>query len=476
MKRRGIGVKIMGSFLVVAAIGLIVGLFGWNGIKTSEEMAAKVGYANTIQRDLLQREIDHLSWARKVAQFQTDEKVTALGVEKDEHKCKFGIWYYGEGRRRAGEEIPGIQHLLGQIEEPHTRLHKSAQELERILEKGVEFRKEAMVYYGSETGPQLLKIQGLLGEIHPKLDKHVGEIEQGMKAQTGRAATLSLVAMISGILLALGLGVSLSISIVRPIRRIINGLKGGAEQVASASSQVSSSSQTLAEGTSAQAASIEEASSSLKEMSSMIQNNADHARECKRIMREEAAVTFKMIEERMGRMKTAIGETVNTSAETAKIIKTIDEIAFQTNLLALNAAVEAARAGEAGAGFAVVAGEVRNLAMRAAEAAKNTSHLIQDANGKIKEASDLNEQVVEALKRNSELAGNVGGLVKEIAAASQKGAEGIEQVNKAVEDMDRVVQQTAANAEESASTSEEMTAQAELMKNMVNELFSLVGS
>ncbi|MEW6667018.1 MAG: methyl-accepting chemotaxis protein [Thermodesulfobacteriota bacterium] len=295
----------------------------------------------------------------------------------------------------------------------------------------------------------------------------------GIKTSEENAWTISLIAMISGTLLALGLGISLSVSIVRPINKIIRDLKGSAEQVASASFQVTSSSRTLAEGTSVQAASIEEASSSLEEMSSMVQNNADHARECKRIMKEEASATFKMIEERMGRMKTAIEETVKTSAETAKIIKTIDEIAFQTNLLALNAAVEAARAGESGAGFAVVAGEVRNLAMRAAEAARNTSHLIQDANGKIKEASDLNEQVVEALKRNSQLAGIVGGLVKEIAAATQKEAQEIGQVNKAVADMDKVVQQVAANAEESASTAEQMTAQAERMKNMVDELLAL---
>ncbi|HMK65117.1 MAG TPA: methyl-accepting chemotaxis protein, partial [Thermodesulfobacteriota bacterium] len=163
------------------------------------------------------------------------------------------------------------------------------------------------------------------------------------------------------------------------------------------------------------------------------------------------------------------------SEETGKIVKTIDEIAFQTNLLALNAAVEAARAGEAGAGFAVVADEVRNLALRAADAAKNTSNLIEGTVKKIRTGSDVVQQTNQTFEKVAKSSKKVAELVGEIATASNEQAQGIEQINKAMSEMDRVVQRNAASAEESASASEEMTAQAEQMKEYVKELIAVLG-
>ena len=176
----------------------------------------------------------------------------------------------------------------------------------------------------------------------------------------------------------------------------------------------------------------------------------------------------------MGNLTTSMEETSKASEETSKIIKTIDEIAFQTNLLALNAAVEAARAGEAGAGFTVVADEVRNLAMRAADAARNTADLIEGTVKRVKDGSELVVKTNEAFTEVAGSTGKVGELVGEISAASNEQAQGIEQVNNAVAEMDKVVQQNAANAEESASASEEMNAQAEQMKGIVKDLLALV--
>jgi methyl-accepting chemotaxis protein len=177
----------------------------------------------------------------------------------------------------------------------------------------------------------------------------------------------------------------------------------------------------------------------------------------------------------MQNLTDSMGQIASASEETSKIIKTIDEIAFQTNLLALNAAVEAARAGEAGAGFAVVADEVRNLAMRAADAAKNTSELIESTVKKVEDGSALVTETNTAFSRVAEDVGKVGNLVSEISAASNEQSQGISQINQAVTEMDKVTQQNAASAEESASASEEMNAQAMQMKSNVDHLMVLVG-
>jgi methyl-accepting chemotaxis protein len=206
----------------------------------------------------------------------------------------------------------------------------------------------------------------------------------------------------------------------------------------------------------------------------MTRQNADNASQADGLMKEANQVVAQANESMM-KLTGSMQEITKASEETSKIIKTIDEIAFQTNLLALNAAVEAARAGEAGAGFAVVADEVRNLAMRAAESAKDTAALIEGTVKKVSDGSELVTRTNEAFTQVAGSTSKVGELIGEIAAASNEQAQGIGQVNTAVSEMDKVTQTNAANAEESASASEEMSAQSEQLKEMINELLIMVG-
>jgi len=278
---------------------------------------------------------------------------------------------------------------------------------------------------------------------------------------------------IASLLAFVAVALGIATGIVRPIKQAIEGLTEVFDQLASASDQLSSASQSLSDASSEQASSLEEASSSLEEMSSMTKQNADHANEARNKM-EDASRLGDDVNTQMDKMAVAIEEITRSSEETGKIIKTIDEIAFQTNLLALNAAVEAARAGEAGAGFAVVADEVRSLAMRAADAAQDTTNLIEGTIKAVKNGNELTQATQGAYKENAEITGQVGTLVNEIAGASDEHAQGIEQVNIAVTEMEKVTQQNAAMAEEYAATSAEMNLQAGRMQGLVGQLIALV--
>ena len=257
-------------------------------------------------------------------------------------------------------------------------------------------------------------------------------------------------------------------TLVQNLDNSIGQVSEAVNQVTSASGQISQGAQSLAEGANEQASSLEEVSSSLEEMSSMTKQNANNSNQAK-ILASEARTAANEGDSSMKKMAEAIREIKTSADNTAKIIKTIDDIAFQTNLLALNAAVEAARAGEAGKGFAVVAEEVRNLAMRSAEAAKNTADMIEESVKSATSGVTITEEVAKSLGQIVDRISKVGDLIAEIASASNEQAQGIEQVNTAVAQMNQVTQQNAANSEESASAAEELSSQAAELANMVNE-------
>lgn len=274
-------------------------------------------------------------------------------------------------------------------------------------------------------------------------------------------------------LMAVALFFFVQVMVNKPISQIIDELNNGSTQLTQAANEVSSSAQGLSQGASEQASTIEEISASVEQMSAMTKQNADNSHTASSLM-EETSNSVHDVENSAARMAMTMENIQDASAQTSKIVRTIDEIAFQTNLLALNAAVEAARAGEAGKGFAVVAEEVRNLAMRSAEAAKETNRLIDETLNRVNEGGAAVSQVSSSLGSVTQSVQKAQQLIREIAAASSEQAEGIVQVNSAITQMDKVTQSNAAAAEQGAAASEELSGQAESLTGTVNSMVRLV--
>ena len=397
-----------------------------------------------------------------------------------------------------------IGEYTGFIEKHEAAIRKQREELyeltdkagREILDKFADSRKKYAKVYGkilalarenSDEEAFKLGTQGrslmeqavkLMGQIRLKNRKDMDLDKQESDEQYASARNRMITVTLTGIFLATCFGLYSIRSITVSFRTLFRGMKLLSENELGETSeklgmivetisgnQIAASSQSLAQGASEQASAIEETSSSLEQMTSMIKLNADNANHADGLMRETISIV-ESANQSMNNLTDSMEEISRASRETFKIIKTIDEIAFQTNLLALNAAVEAARAGEAGAGFAVVADEVRNLALRSAEAARNTSAMIENTIRKINEGAELVSKTNEAFRQVAESAAKVGELLAEIAGASNEQAMGITQVSKATFEMDKIVQQNAASAQE-------LSAQAHQLDDIVSELLNI---
>jgi methyl-accepting chemotaxis protein len=351
----------------------------------------------------------------------------------------------------------------------------SIEQMNNVLKAANEYKKEFKSYVeqynlGKKTESQMIVKARVFVENFEKLR---GNLKQEMLDAQGLANTNILFFSVGGIILGIVLGFFIITGITKPIRKIINDLQAGSEQVASASEQVSTAAQNVAEAGAENASSIEETSSAVEEASSMVQQTADNATTVNTLTKDVILVVDNS-NKAMNEMQKSMESMKKNSDEIAKIIKVIEEIAFQTNLLALNAAVEAARAGEHGKGFAVVAEEVRNLAQRAAAAAKETENLIEQAVKGVNIGMEKVNGVADGLTQITKKTGDVGKLIEGITNATNEQAHGITQINSAISEMDKVTQSVAANAEESASASEELSAQAITLSDNVKELISLI--
>jgi methyl-accepting chemotaxis protein len=358
-------------------------------------------------------------------------------------------------------------------------------DIEKLFDKKDGFGRYTALY-NDFVRVQCYRIQGRIRQTKMNDDFAQGIVTMvtGMcKRQTGLAQERSefmqtaVYIMIVGILVALVLGIVLCMiitkSIIAPITKAIEGLSNGADQLANASGEISSSSQDIASGSSQQASNLEEISSSVSEISSMTKQTADNVRTADALVRETGD-KIESGKDSMDRLQKAVIEIQQSSSETAKILKDIDEIAFQTNLLALNAAVEAARAGEAGKGFAVVAEEVRNLAQRSAESAKKTAALIEESQHKSQTGVNLVNETASAMVEIADKAEKIKNIVSEITTASTEQARGVSQVSSSIGTVEGVTQANAGSSEELAASSEELSAQALSVNDLVGDLVKVV--
>ncbi len=469
--------KLMVSFIFVAFITLVVGMVGLSGvyrlsgsfrnvadtqlpkIQTLYKLNMAKAGIDSCEKALLDSSLtgsDRETYYSKIQVFFTQialyqKAYESLVLTKDETDIWNNLLSCLENYQKNDEELQGLskQFDLDKSKDTYNEMVRVGADMNGILADG--YLK------------QLISINNNISD----------GISKQAKVTVNWVMITVLIGIAGGTFIALALGIFLSLSITNPMNSAVVRLGKGARQVASASVQLEASSQQLAQGSAEQASATEETCSTLQEIGSMLKQNTANTKQAALLSKEAQDSAVKGNIE-MQEMLNSIQEIKKSSDKISKIIKVIDDIAFQTNILALNAAIESARAGEAGLGFAVVAEEVRNLAQRSAQAAEDTTSMIE-ANIELSgEGVVVAERVRKALIEISDKTKKVNELMGEIDAATREHAQGVEQVNKGMRQIDTVTQQNASNAEESAAAAGELSAQADNLRKIVYELSQLV--
>lgn len=475
-----ISTRLIASFIIITIITLSVGVIGFYGMtnlegyiheiagtrlpriqalltiseaQTAIRSAQRTILSTSISNEEIVEEIDYIAKTnQRVEKAKTIIESTPLTKEEmeawNEFKTAYGTW---ESQCKTFLGMAS-DYKENKSSDKYVNLDEFAKgDMETSFEEASNFLQD-MVNVDKEIARNTNK----------EANKHAKMIEY---------TTLGVI--LGGVILSVILGLLLSRSIYKSLNEIVEKLTQSSNQVATASVQMATAGRQLSEGSTEQAASIEETSATIDETSSMIRQNADNTRQANDLS-QQATDAATDGAGKMQDMIISMKELKKSSAEIAKIIKVIDEIAFQTNMLALNAAVEAARAGDAGQGFAVVAQEVRNLAQKSAQAAKDTERIIARNIQMSDQGADISMNVNTYLEEIMTKTESVNQLIGEITVASQEQARGASQIAEGMTQMETVVQNNASTAEESATFAEDLKNQTDELNDIVMMLNRLV--
>ena len=465
--------KLLASFVLMAALVAVTGVAGYRGAVTLDHHFTKVFEQRLPAIDLVlqaDRDLQQLLVAERTLLFADPASETAK-KQRDAHAQNMKQSAERWDKYKKLTTHPDELAIVPRYEAARTKWLEATNAV--VASAGAGGADQARTQSLGDAERLFEDAREYLNQIQEINLKLADEARQS--ARSAYASQIRVVGAITllGIVAALGIAFVFARWLSGAIGTTAESLATGARSVVDAANHVSSASQDLSRGATEQAASLEETSASMEEMASMTRKNAENA--------QAAAAMMGSVGQRLGDSNTALeamiaamGTAKQSSLEVAKIIKTVDELAFQTNILALNAAVEAARAGEAGMGFAVVADEVRTLAQRSAQAARDTAALIERSITSVEQGTGRVEEVAHTIASVTTSAAELRALVDDVSQASRQQSEGIDQVTHAIGQMEKVTQTTAATAEESAAASEELNAQAEVSFALVTDLQAIV--